>query len=273
MKKLLLFFFAIASSANCFSQEWSEWKSFDCHPALYYSFANYGYSKDAGGYLWGVRFKNGYTSSLSFAYKINIGEKVDVKNKNTFLVTPEIEPGGIFTDGGSMFTAHLFQNPSSNAEIAGDDVCFNRAQCAYYRCFARCDQGSPRQSDCSGKTTQQPDNGYVPVDNKKPSREKLLATFSKSNGTAIADKILDLFRTMGYTFVNKGAHANLYTIVFKEFDIRIQYDYGPGNILTNPQVSICFDAQTYVNRYDLLVQLAPINGSIIENGKCMQIKN
>ncbi len=153
--------------------KWDPWQKANCYSGISFSVSNMGYSKNAGGYLWGIRLRNDYDIPVTFSYKLTIGE--EYKGEYGFDVTKNLKPGEIWTDGGDLFTAKLFKSPSTNYFYRIKGVCFNNPYCDK-KCFAECDLVAGKanhQDDCSGnssaqKGTQQ-DSGENSNTDKKPS--------------------------------------------------------------------------------------------------------
>ncbi len=133
--------------------DWSSWQQVKCFKGLFYSVRTWGYSNNAKGYLWGIRFRNDYDKPITFSYKLSIGE--DIKSDNGFDVTSRLKPGEIWTDGGDVFTAKLYQNASTNYWSKVIRVCFGDKPCNS-NCFAGCDvvEGKPNQPDCEDDKDQ-----------------------------------------------------------------------------------------------------------------------
>lgn len=182
----IVFFFSVMAFGQGGAQ-WTSWQKANCYSGISYSVANMGYGKEAGGYLWGIRFRNDYDIPVQFGYKLTIGE--EDKSEYGFNATGNLKPGEIWTDGGDLFTAKLFKSSSINYFYRIRRVCFNKPYCGE-KCFAECDvvPGKPnQQSDCGG-------NSSSPDEEKTNSGEKNNpnAQGGKSTSVTMETEIIEL---------------------------------------------------------------------------------
>lgn len=130
-----------------------------------------GFSQEARGYLWGIRFRNDYETPVSFNYKLTIGE--ESRSKTGFQPTRVLRKGEVWTDGADLSTAKLFNSSSTEYFIYLDKVCFDGMQCGGVdECYADCDRvlGKPNQPCGIGSSSSdRPERVSTPVDEGKPT--------------------------------------------------------------------------------------------------------
>lgn len=126
--------------------KWEPWQTMPCFNGISVSVLNMGYGKEAGGYLWGIRIRNDYSTPVRLSFKLTIGE--ENKSSSDFRVTGLLKKGEVWTDGGDVFTANLYKSPSKEYFVVLDKVCFDGMKCGGNdECYADCDAvpGKPNQ--------------------------------------------------------------------------------------------------------------------------------
>lgn len=129
------------TNAQQLNAPWTVWKDHSCYKGLSISVKNMGFNKDNQSYYWGVRIKNNYSTSVSFRYLLSVGGEKENATKNEYKVSGKIKPGGIWTDGGDVFTANMFKSASDNWMVMIGEVCFEGMKCGgTNNCYADCDK-------------------------------------------------------------------------------------------------------------------------------------
>jgi hypothetical protein len=146
--RLTLFLLLMQLATNCLAQikdvKWEVWQDHPCYKGISVSVLNMGYSKEAGGYLWGVGFKNNYAIPVSFEFFLTIGTERWKGSRSVF----KLKPGKTFTDGGDVFTGNLYKTASAEWNVEIGKVCFEGMKCGgAVECYADCDavQWKPNQ--------------------------------------------------------------------------------------------------------------------------------
>lgn len=144
-----LIVFSLSIPQTIFSQspgKWGPWETSTCYQGISFSVLNMGFSKNAGGYLWGIRFKNNYPAPLQFKYKMTIGE--ESKTKQGYWQIKKIKPGEVWTEGKDAQSAKMYNSSSGEYFVYFDYVCFGDINCwEDGKCYAECDEesGKPNQ--------------------------------------------------------------------------------------------------------------------------------
>jgi hypothetical protein len=140
-------------STNSYAQEPGEWTEPAVHPCfqgITISLKNMGYSKDAGGYRWGIKLTNDkYKLPVSFKFKLSIGEKIT--SKEGWLATGKLEEGESHSDAHDKFTAWTYSSSSEEWFVYIWDVCFDGMRCGGGdECFAECDKTGGKENQLCG---------------------------------------------------------------------------------------------------------------------------
>jgi len=124
-------------------------KNHPCYQGIKISVVNYGYSKEAEAYLWGVRFTSSYKLPVSFKYRLSVGEKNTSTEKGDSV--RKLQNGISFIVGGDKLTAKLYHNPSEEWTVYIWDVCFDGMKCGgTNQCYAECDKIAEKENQLCG---------------------------------------------------------------------------------------------------------------------------
>ena len=127
MKKIFLLIVILFSNKIILAQKKWVFENQPCFNQIKVAIINHGYSKDAGGYLWGVAVKNTSSKSLQVSYRLIIGGESYAGGG--FQVTRYLSPGEVWEDGGSLFTALLFKSNSTSYNLIVKDLCYQGDDC------------------------------------------------------------------------------------------------------------------------------------------------
>jgi hypothetical protein len=161
---LLAFIFTTKNILAQSPGNWGNWETMPCYQGISVSIVNMGYSKSAGGYLWGIRLKNNYATPVTLKYRLSIGEKNTSQEGGDAVW--KLKPGDIWTDGNDKFTAKLYQSSSTESNCYIWNVSFGDVS----NCFAGCDVVKAKE------------NQQCPVASKKPATTNP-ATATNASGT------------------------------------------------------------------------------------------
>lgn len=166
-KKCLLFILAtfilmmqqIRADAQLTNVNWSQPINHPCYKGLSISVSNMGWSDDVKAYLWGVRIINNYDIPVSFRYLLTVGNEKKSLATNYFAAAWKLKPGDTLTDGGNVFTANIYKDPSADWTLMIGDVCFDGMRCgAPDNCFADCDVQFRKPNQLCGLSASAPLN-------------------------------------------------------------------------------------------------------------------
>ncbi len=145
----LCFLGMVSSSFGQTPGKWSSPQNHPCYQGIKISVMNMGYGKEGGGYMWGVRFTNFYKLSVSFKYKLTIGEKIVAASDGE--TCSNLGNGISKIDGRDKATAKIFQSPSNEWNLYIWDVCFSGMKCGgTNNCYAECDKQSGKENQLCG---------------------------------------------------------------------------------------------------------------------------
>lgn len=141
---ILLFQMAFVFGQN----EWSNWSSMSCYQGFKTSANNLGIVESINQYAWKMKVKNTYNKKVHF-------------NMN-WIVGGEKQSIGRFSLNPGEETNHVsfyFKSNSSNWQVQVTEVCFgeNWMSCSD-GCHAECDNGTPKQPDCSNTSSTNSNN-------------------------------------------------------------------------------------------------------------------
>jgi len=144
MKKLLPFILVtlvlLLQQTNGHAQikeaKWVPWMQHPCYKGLSVSVLNMGLAKEAEAYLWGLRIRNDYDTTLAFKFDLTIGtEKIKGGTR-----TAKLKAGETWTEGGDSATANLFKTSSIDWSVGLGELCFDGMRCGGDDgCYAGCD--------------------------------------------------------------------------------------------------------------------------------------
>ena len=99
--------------------------------------------------MWGVRFTNFYKLSVSFKYKLSIGEKIVAASDGE--TCSNLGNGISKIDGRDKATAKIFQSPSEEWNLYIWNVCFEGMSCGgANNCYAECDKQPGKENQLCG---------------------------------------------------------------------------------------------------------------------------
>ena len=158
----------LSSQAQLKDVVWSNPMRHPCYKGLTLSVLNMGWSDDVKAYLWGVRIKNNYTTTVSFRYLLSVGNEKKNAAKSYYDAAFNLKPGDTITNGGNVFTAIMFKDAATDWRVMVGDVCFDGMRCGGADdCYAGCDMVMERPNQlCGLSSTASPND---PINKIEPS--------------------------------------------------------------------------------------------------------
>ena len=235
----------------------STYQNNECFKGISYKVMNWGkVSGELSDNYWGIVFKNNYTQSVSFSYKLSVGGEQYAGGG--YNVTYKIKPGGIYNNDGSKLTGMLFKSNSDEYTVSITDLCFGDEDCAkngYAKCgstsnstkfsYSTTPYDSPLNSNNPnyGKSNNNKTNEVLEIPKteiKQPKKVKKVIpqTFFTVDQNVepkdMLENLIVILKNLGYTYEETTYQKLLpeipYGVYFKEFILTFDtklpdYDY------------------------------------------------